>query len=332
MISHDFKEALDGIAFADLFAGIGGFRYALESFGAKCVFSSEKNSAAKKTYLANHGELPAGDITKIAVEEIPGMEILCGGFPCQSFSVAGNRKGFEDIRGTLFFDIVRIAAHHQPRLIFLENVKNLTIHDGGRTMARVVGALAEIGYSVHHSVLCASHYGVPHARERIFILAFRNDVAPFEFSFPSRTNQDVALEDILVPDAEAAEFEIDVSGRVVEFAIEPQFRLSLPYKIAKVGLGRQGERVYHPKGHAITLSAGGGNIGGMTGLYYVNRKIRKLAPLECGRLMGFPDSFIRHKSVPQSYRHFGNSVVIDVLQHILISVVKQVKSFDLTYG
>lgn len=317
---------LNGLRYADLFSGIGGFRLALDSFGAKCVFSSEKDAAARKIYVLNYGDQPDGDITQVRESDLPkGIDIVCAGWPCQSFSQAGDQKGFNDARGTLFFDIVRIAQFHKPKMLLLENVSNIVSHDGGKTFKIILETLRNIGYVVYYKLICASGYGIPHARERIYILAFRTDISPSDFKYPNPTNADVVLSDILLPADQTKQYEIDVSGRglKLDLSLLPQFRILKPYKIGYVNQGRQGERIYHPMGHAITLNAGGGNIGRHTGLYYVDGKIRKLAPLECVRLMGFPESFRLHPSKSQSYHQLGNSVIIDIVQRILISVIEQ---------
>lgn len=146
MIEDVTQRYLDGLTFIDLFAGIGGFHYALSSYGAKCVFASEWDKPAQETYFVNHGIMPAGDITKIAAESIPSHDILCGGFPCQAFSISGKRLGFEDTRGTLFFDIARIVEYHKPKVVFMENVKNLAKHDNGNTFSVIANVMGELGF------------------------------------------------------------------------------------------------------------------------------------------------------------------------------------------
>ena len=180
--------------FIDLFAGIGGFRIAMQNFGGKCVYSSEYNAQAQKTYLENYGEMPFGDITKKSTKQyIPKVfDVLCAGFPCQAFSIAGYRKGFEDTRGTLFFDVAEILKQHKPKVAFLENVKNLTTHDKGKTFAVIMATLEELGYKVYHKVLNAMEYAnVPQNRERIIIVAFDpNQVQDYEnFNFPEQILQ-----------------------------------------------------------------------------------------------------------------------------------------------
>jgi len=165
-------KILSNYRFIDLFAGIGGFHIALSSFGAKCIFASELDKFAIDTYIENFNIEPFGDITTIKEQEIPQHEILCAGFPCQAFSISGKQKGFDDIRGSLFFDIARITAFHKPKVVFLENVKNLINHDEGRTLKVIVETLEKLDYTVFSKVLNSSNFGLPQNRERIYIVAF----------------------------------------------------------------------------------------------------------------------------------------------------------------
>src|SRR5699024_3344706 len=176
--------SLKDYTYIDLFAGIGGFHTAMEKFGAKCVYASEMDKHAAITYFNNYGIKPDGDITLVDAEEIPDHDILCAGFPCQPFSISGNRKGFEDTRGTLFFDIARIVKEKQPKLLFMENVKNFATHDKGTTLETVTATLQELGYTLYHKVLNASHFGLPQNRERIYMVAIRKDIDNYTFKFP----------------------------------------------------------------------------------------------------------------------------------------------------
>ena len=308
--------------FIDLFAGIGGFRLALESFGLKCVFSSELDKHASKTYCENFGESPAGDIKKIKADEIPSHDILCAGFPCQSFSISGKRKGFEDTRGTLFFDIARIVKYHKPKVILLENVKNFERHDEGRTLRTVLSVLRGLGYpNSFYSVLNASKYGVPTSRERIYIVCFREDLAVKKFNFPMPTYKKIYLKDVLENDTNTSEFEIH--RRDIRFTKSIKQNPSLrPLQIGKINRGGQGERIYSIEGHAITLSAYGGGAAAKTGAYLVNNKIRKLTPRECARVMGFPDNFKIPVSKAQAYKQFGNGVAIPVIKEVMGKILE----------
>lgn len=167
MINTDDKK-LSGFTFIDLFAGIGGFRIALSSFGAECVFSSEWDSWAQKVYFDNFGDKPHGDITQINEKSIPDHDILCAGFPCQAFSISGKQRGFEDSRGTLFFDVARIVKEKKPKVVFMENVKNFAVHDGGNTLRVVRNTMLELGYTFAAKVVSATDFNVPQKRERIY--------------------------------------------------------------------------------------------------------------------------------------------------------------------
>lgn len=314
--------------FIDLFAGIGGFRLALQSLGGKCVFSSEWNKDAAKTYETNFGEYPHGDITLPQTKALipKDFDILCAGFPCQAFSIAGLRKGFADTRGTLFFDIEEIVDKHRPKVIFLENVKNLISHDGGRTLSIIKQQLSELGYHVHHSVLNSSAYGVPQNRERIYFVALRQDLTKTDFSFPSPSSERISIQDILEHNPTDAKVitRPDIQMRDKEW-IEDKFNIlgnkpNRPIQIGFLGKGGQGERIYDPRGHAITLSAYGGGVGSKTGLYLIEGQVRKLSPRECARVQGFPDNYILAKPT-LAYTQLGNSVSVPVLRAIAQSFI-----------
>jgi len=187
------------VSFIDLFCGVGGFRCALYSSVNQCVFSSDIDPDAREIYTQNWGEHPVGDILEVEVGDIPAHDVLCGGFPCQPFSISGNQGGFEDARGTLLHEILRIARHHQPSVLFLENVKNFLSHGGGATLAKTIELLNRAGYQVHYSLLNASRYGVAQKRERVYFVCFRKDLGVSDFSFPEPSDEDVAVEDILLP-------------------------------------------------------------------------------------------------------------------------------------
>ena len=310
--------------FIDLFAGIGGFRQSLERKGATCVFSSEKNKYAAQTYFDNYGDKPQGDITLIKSEDIPRHNILCAGFPCQPFSVSGKQRGFEDSRGTMFFEIIRIANYHKPDILFLENVANLEKHKDNSTFNQMRDMLIEIGYNVYYKVLNASDYNVPQSRKRVYILCFRNDLNITEFKFPNKEEASIFLEDILEDDSITSKYVIDrddIKFKDKEF-IDGIKKVNKPVRIGTINKGGQGDRIYSPKGHAITLSAEGGGSGSKTGAYLVNGKVRKLSPRECARVQGFPESFKITVSDSQAWKQFGNSVAIPVLDRILDELLK----------
>lgn len=323
------NKYLQNFTFIDLFAGIGGFHQALSSYGGKCVFASEWDIHAQNTYKENFGIDVNGDITKIDEKDIPKHDIICGGFPCQAFSVSGKQLGFDDTRGTLFFDIVRIANYHKPKVLFLENVRNLYKHDNGNTFNIILKTLNDIGYNVYFEILNTSNYGLPQNRERVYIVCFRKDIDSSKFKFPKSINVKTCLEDILENDPidgkiiEREDIKISKNIEIQNDLFGVPILLNKPIQIGIVNKGGQGERIYHSKGHSITLSAYGGGVGAKTGLYLIDDKIRKLSPRECARLQGFPDTFKINKKINQAYKQFGNSVSIDVLQHILnnISIV-----------
>lgn len=308
--------------FIDLFAGIGGFRQALSSVGGQCVFSSEWDLNSQHVYFDNYGERPFGDITKIEASEIPSHDLLAGGFPCQAFSISGKRLGFEDSRGTLFYDIARIASHHKPKVLLLENVRNLANHDQGRTLSVIVGTLEEIGYTVFHKVLRSSDFGVPQARERIYIVAIRDDLCASPFYFPSPLASHKVVEDILEANVPDDLFIRRPDMQIGSSAGDPKDPRR-PMQIGKINKGGQGERIYSTKASGITLSAYGGGAAAKTGAFLVNGKVRKLSPRECARLQGFPEDFRPHPNRNLAYKQFGDSVSIPVLKAIIDAIFVQ---------
>ena len=324
-------KKLKDYTFIDLFAGIGGFHYAFSSYGAECVFASEWDKPASEVYYLNHKLKPEGDITLIDERLIPEHDILCGGFPCQAFSVSGKQKGFQDTRGTLFFDIARIIEHHEPKVLLLENVRNLLRHDDGNTMSTILKTLNDLGYDVHYKVLNTSNYGLPQNRQRIYIVGFRKDLNIEEFTFPEPLSKKTSLFDFLednpsnVKIVEREDINIYKEPKLYDNLFETNVLPNKPIQIGKVNKGGQGDRIYHPVGHAITLSAYGGGVGAKTGLYKTNNGIRKLSPRECANIQGFPKKFQFHTRDNQSYKQFGNSVSINVLQKIIEEIIISLK-------
>lgn len=317
---------LKNMKFIDLFAGIGGFRQALESYGAKCVFSSEKDKYAIETYKANYGENPSGDITQIKSEDIPSHDILCAGFPCQPFSVSGKQKGFNDERGIHFFEIHRIVKYHKPSILFLENVANLKRHNDSQTIRLMQEMLEELGYIVNMQVLNASDYNVPQSRKRIYFVCFNKEKLPvYNFEYPRPIQCTTYLKDILEDDNSTEAYRIirdDIVFKDVEITeCEPK-----PIRIGTINKGGQGDRIYSPLGHAITLSAEGGGSGAKTGAYLINGYVRKLSPRECARVQGFPESFIIAEKTNQAYKQFGNSVALPVLKYIVSCIEEAINN------
>lgn len=318
MITYSENEkSLKGLKFIDLFCGIGGFHLAMTSLGAECVMASDIDEAVKVSYKQNYGIIPKGDIKRIKLSHIPKHDIICAGFPCQPFSISGSQKGFDDERGKLFFNVVKIAKTHKPKVIFLENVKNFEKHDDGKSLERVKAELEKIGYQVFHKVLCAADFGIPQARKRIYIVAFRKSLKIKEFEFPKEYENFRVLRDIMIQDSENKIDGNYVITRKYELLDDiSQTRTKELLRVGKIGLGRQGERIYSIDGVSTTLSTQGGGLGGKTGMYLVNGCVRKLYPRECARLMGFPDTFVLAETQEKNYKQFGNSVVVDVIQLI----------------
>lgn len=306
------------IRFIDLFAGIGGFRIAFERAGAECVFSSEWDPYCQKTYAANFGETPHGDITKIHEADVPAHDILVAGFPCQPFSIAGVSKhtalgvahGFaHPTQGTLFFDVVRILRHHRPSAFVLENVKNLCSHDRGRTFRIILQTLEnELGYHVRHRILDARTV-VPQHRERIFIVGFRE---PLAFEFPELADRRPRLADILDSEVPAKYTLTDHLWRYLQ-----DYAAKHRAKGNGFGFG-----LADPDGIARTLSARYYKDGSEILIPQPRANPRRLTPRECARLMGFPEDFKIVVSDTRAYKQFGNSVVIPVAEAVAKEVVR----------
>ena len=307
------------ITFIDLFCGIGGFRLALESLGAKCVFSCDTDRQARKTYQANFGEMPEGDITQIEAGSIPDFNILCAGFPCQPFSMAGKKRGFKDTRGALFFDIVRIVRAKQPEVIFLENVPNLIHHDNGNTLRVILDTLNDLGYDVHYQILNAAWYGVPQIRKRIYFVCFRKDVQ-VDFVFPEPTFEDVAVEDYLEENVDE-KYYLDISS-ITFYKPDTNVRQLDTYRMGYIGSISQGRRVYGVKGCAPTFVVSARGPAGSTEAYYINGRVRRLTPYEAKRIMGFPDDFVFPVREERIYQQLGNSVAVPVVRMIAEKIVE----------
>lgn len=311
---------IKGMKFIDLFAGIGGFRYALESFGCKCVFSSEWDKFCQDSYKLNFNDYPFGDITKIDEKDIPKFDILCAGFPCQPFSVSGKQKGFSDVRGTLFFDIARIVKYHKPKIILLENVKNLKAHNGGATFEVISRTLDKLNYNIYYKILNAKNFGLPQNRERIAIVCIRKDIDSGKFKFPNEQEKFLTISDIKEDDSITSKYiinrnDIKIDNSKLEKAIS-NGKVNKPVQIGIIGNGGQGNRIYHENGIGITLAASSGGAASKTGAYYINGRVRKLSPREAARLQGFPEEFIIIDNDNQSLKQFGNSVPINLFREI----------------
>ncbi len=281
------------LRFIDLFAGIGGIHLALHNVGAKCVYVSEMDKYARKTYKTNFKKISpevfndeqfAGDITKVDENKIPDFDILCAGFPCQPFSVAGFKKGFGDTRGTLFFDIARIIKVKQPKAFILENVKGLFLHQNGQTLLRMKDILEEMGYSFYYKVLAASDYGIPQNRHRLLMVGFKDKSIEFEFPKP-------------VP---------------LKYTMSDIFEGECPKKIG------------------FTLRVGGRGSGlhdrRNWDTYLVNGKERRLTPKEGLKMQGFPNTFEFPVSEAQAMKQLGNSVAIPMIQAVAQNVINLLRN------
>jgi DNA-cytosine methyltransferase len=321
--------------FIDLFAGIGGFRIAMQNLGGKCIYSSEWDAQAQKTYLANYGEVPFGDITKESTKQyIPdGFDILCAGFPCQAFSLAGKRRGFEETRGTLFFDVAEILRRKRPKAFFLENVKGLMIHDKGKTLDTILNVLRnDLDYYVPDpEIINAMNFGVPQHRERIYIVGFRKDMKVKNFKYPEPTDKTKRFIDIR-EDKE----------------VSPKYYLSTQYQQTLIEHKKRHESKGNGFGYEIIPDDGVANaivVGGMgrernividhrltdfTPVTNIKGEInhdgwRRMTPREWARLQGFPDSFVIPVADASAYKQFGNSVAVPAVQATAEQIIKRIK-------
>ena len=307
------------LKFIDLFAGIGGFRLAFESVGAKCVFSAEIDKYACNTYEANFGDNPYCDVSELNPNIIPDFDILCAGFPCQPFSIAGGRKGFSDTRGTLFFDIERIIKAKQPKAFILENVKGLVSHDKGNTLKVIIETLTKkLNYNVSYKVLNSADYGVPQNRERIYIIGFKDKNIKFEF--PKKLDERVTLDTIFDNDLKGSEISETAKFNVInnlqnhkKYDDIKDNPLLLAYEI------RKSRATFRYDSIAPTLTAKMGT-GGNNVPVIVNQ-MRKLTTRECLRVQGFPDTFWIEPNKAQSYKQIGNSVSVPVIQKLSQKIV-----------
>ncbi|MCQ2212281.1 MAG: DNA cytosine methyltransferase [Bacteroidaceae bacterium] len=319
--------------FIDLFAGIGGFRMALQNLGGECVFSSEWDEQAQRTYYANYGEVPFGDITKESTKSyIPdSFDILCAGFPCQAFSLAGKRLGFAETRGTLFFDVAEILRRKQPKAFFLENVKGLAIHNKGKTLETILNALDDVGYVVPDpQILNAMFYGVPQHRERIYIVGFRKDlgICKEDFKYPERLDHVPCWLDVREKEAVPAKYYLsetyvetlrrhrarhEAAGHGFGYKIIDDN--SVANAIVCGGMGRECNLVKDFRQTDLTPTT---NIKGE-----INKEgIRKMTPREWARLQGYPDDFRIVVADASAYKQFGNSVAVPAIQATAKQILK----------
>lgn len=312
--------------FIDLFAGIGGFRLALQNLGGKCVFTSEWDKDAKRTYKANFGETPFGDITKEETKQyIPdNFDVLCAGFPCQAFSIAGKRGGFEDTRGTLFFDVAEIIKRKQPKAVFLENVKGLRNHNGGKTLATILNVLRnDLGYFVPEpEIVNAKDFGVPQNRERIYIVGFESKTAFESFEFPEELDLTMGLDDII-------DFETLVDETFYYREGKQPFYEKLEEEITSKATVYQWRRQYvreNKSGVVPTLTANMGTGGHNVPLILTDYGIRKLTPRETFNAQGYPSDYeLPDLAISHLYKQAGNSVVVPVIKRIAKNILLALK-------
>ncbi len=318
--------------FIDLFAGMGGFRLAMQAQGGKCVFSSEWNEYAKRTYFANFGEVPFGDITKESTKQyIPQQfDILCAGFPCQPFSIAGVSKkkslgretGFKDkTQGTLFFDVADIISRHRPKAFYLENVKNLTSHDKGNTFRIICETLEELNYSIHYQVMDGQTY-VPQHRERIMIVGFDRERYYGEeiFHFPVQNKGTRTIQEILDKNPDPKYTLSDKLWAYLQSYAEKHRAKGNGFGYGLVdlnGIARTLSARYYKDGSEILIPQGEG------------KNPRKLSPRECARLMGYPDEYrLDQVSDVQAYRQCGNSVIVPLITAVSEQIINTLNDYE----
>lgn len=315
------------IKFIDLFCGLGGFRVALESFECECVFSSDIDKYARETYKDNFSEYPTGDITKIDEKDIPDHDILCAGFPCQPFSIGGKRLGFEDTRGTLFFDVLRILKEKRPKAFFLENVSGLSNHDNGRTMETILHSLKEINYIPFFKVINAKDVGYPQNRARWYCVGFDKKAFPninenFVFPFPTKQTLKYTV-DSLLEDTASDEYMItktclkNIQNHIDSFKSTSRYNDQFVLIANEV---RKSRCNFRCDGISPCLTAKMGTGGNNVPI--IVSKNRKLTERECLRIMGYPDSYKIKENFHQSYKQIGNSVIVPIIKDISGELVK----------
>ncbi len=317
------------LTFIDLFAGIGGFRLGFEKAGYKCVFSSENNKYCQETYYNNFNEIPFGDIRNLNSSDIPDFDILCAGFPCQPFSIAGEKKGFEDTRGTLFFEICRIIDTKQPKTVILENVKHLYYHDNKRTFKTMLRILNELNYKVSYNILNAKDFGVPQNRERLFIIAQKDSY--FDFNL-LQTKNSLVLKDFLDVDC-FSDFLSEDEYTLIDVPVKQKSGLIfMGYrnkKIRQIGVRpntehlsrvhKQPNRIYSIEGTHPTIPSQEPSGRFFIYLPKIN-KVRRMTLDECYHIMGFPKTFKKHPILTECYKQIGNSVCVPLIEEIALSL------------
>ena len=308
------------LKFIDLFAGIGGFRIALERIGAKCVFSSEWDKYAVQTYVANFGEQPCGDISKISTSQIPDCDILCAGFPCQPFSSIGKREGFQHkTQGTLFYEIIKILQDKKPIAFILENVPGIVNHDGGKTLETILESLNQINYDVSYQLLNAADYGIPQHRNRIYFVGLNRNYNSnaVNYTFPEGKKDRVEIGQY-------------IESHYDKYCISQHLQQTYLFKKDD---GRPQLVDRNSDICVKTLVSTYHKIQRLTGTFVKDGKtgIRLLSENECKAIMGFDRDFVIPVSRTQMYRQFGNSVAIPVVTEIARNLVKKIKKMNVVY-
>jgi DNA (cytosine-5)-methyltransferase 1 len=304
--------------FIDLFSGLGGFRIALEKANGKCVFSSEIDKDVAKVYFENFGDYPSGDITKIDEKTIPDFDILAAGFPCQAFSIAGKRLGFEDTRGTLFFDIARILKEKQPKGFILENVNGITNHDNGKTLEVIIKVLDEIGYNIKFKVLNSKNLGLPQSRLRWYCVGVRKDLN-FDLEkmkWPVSRELTKKLPEILEKNVDSSYFISETAKQNILKNMKKNFSIdnfTIAYDI------RPSRTQFKNDGISPCLTAKMGTGGNNIPVLVLEN--RKLTERECLRLMGYPETYKLGKG-QKAYKQIGNSIVLPVVSEIAVEFIK----------
>ncbi|AOR25053.2 DNA (cytosine-5-)-methyltransferase (plasmid) [Clostridium taeniosporum] len=315
--------------FIDLFAGLGGFRIALENNGGKCVFSSEIDKYARETYKNNFGEEPSGDIIQIKSEEIPNHDILCAGFPCQPFSIAGKRLGFEDARGTLFFEVARILKDKRPKAFILENVAGIVSHDEGKTLNTIISILGELEYSVVWKVLNAKDYGIPQNRNRWYCVGVDKRIFS-NFSekdiFPAKTKLATFISDFIEKNVNSSYNVSEIAKKNMEIHItafleKGKCKENQPIIANNI---RPSKVSFSATGISPCLTAKMGTGGNNVPVIYTLG--RKLTEKECLRIMSFPEDYKIKANYSQTYKQLGNSVVVKLIEQIAKNLIVFLKS------
>lgn len=321
--------------FIDLFCGIGGFRAGFEQNGFECVFSSDFDKKVREVYKNNYNEEPFGDITQVNASEIPDFDVMTAGFPCQPFSISGLKKGFDDTRGTLFFDICRIIEEKRPKVVVLENVKHLIHHDKRKTFSVILKKLKDLGYNVNYRILNTKDFGLPQNRERIFIVGSLNSTFDFNLmeiknSKPLRYFLDKEGDFEYLDDSEFTILEPNLvnqnkdSGLVfIGYRNKNGFQRGVrPGTLHLNRAHRQPNRIYDVDGYHPTLPSQE-----PSGRFFIydkdTKKVRKLTIFECYRIMGFPEDFKLSNSIPTCYKQIGNSVAVNVTHELAKQIIEQ---------